>query len=100
SGKDFAAKGERVKVDQDLELNVSMEESSRVSDSHWQTANNQVSRNALSGEDISLAQFEQHWTEAVRGQSIFSSPVVNEDTIITTSDQGYVEAYDLDTGEA
>src|SRR5699024_4324343 len=100
SGKDFAAKREQVKVDEDLELHMSMEESSRVSDSHWQTANNHVSRNALSGEDISLAQFEQNWVEAVRGLSIFSSPVVNEDTIITTSDQGYVEAYDLNTGEA
>src|SRR5699024_4538584 len=100
SGKELAAKREQVKVDEDLKLHMSMEESLRVSDRHWQTANNHVSRNALSGEDISLAQFEQHWTEAVRGHSIFSSPVVNEDTIITTSDQGYVEAYDLDTKEA
>src|SRR5699024_7498425 len=78
SGKEFAAKREEVKVDQDLELNISMGESSRVADSYWQTANSHVSRNALSGEDISLAQFEQNWTEAVRGHSIFSSPVVNK----------------------
>src|SRR5699024_4474764 len=38
SGKGFTTQQEQVKVDQDLELNISLGESSRVSDSHWQTA--------------------------------------------------------------
>src|SRR5699024_6001264 len=42
SGKEFAAKREEVKVDQDLELNISMGESSRVADSYWQTDNSHV----------------------------------------------------------
>src|SRR5690625_4782316 len=84
SGKGFTSQQKQVNVDQDLDLNISLGESSRVSDNHWQTANNHVSRNALSDEDISLTQFEQNWTEDVRGRSIFSSPVVNQDTIIVT----------------
>src|SRR5699024_4802299 len=100
SGKGFTSQQKQVNVDQDLDLNISLGESSRVADNHWHTAKNNVALNALSDEDISLTQFEQNWTEDVRGRSIFSSPVVNRDTIIVTSDQGYVDAYDLDTGES
>lgn len=99
SGKNVAGTSERVEVTQDLELEISVDESSRVADGNWLTANNQVSRNAVSDEDISLDNFESNWTKSTRGHTVFSSPVVNEDTIIITSDQGYVEAFDLVTGE-
>src|SRR5690606_2864365 len=66
---------------------------------HWLTVNNNNKRNAVSEEDISLEMMEESWRSNISGSVVFSSPAVNEDTIVVATDQGSVQALDLETGE-
>ncbi|MUK90198.1 S8 family serine peptidase [Ornithinibacillus sp. L9] len=99
TGKGITSFGEQVLVNEHVNVDIQVEDSQLSFDSNWQTANNNNSRNAVSEEDISLALLEETWSAGVSGNVVFSSPAVNEDTVVVTTDQGNVQAFDLENGE-
>lgn len=99
TGKGITGVEKHIEVAADVDLDLTVGASGGVSETDWQTANNNPNRNAVASEDISLEAFKENWTIKTHGQVIFSSPVANEDTVIITTEQGYVEAYDLESGE-
>ncbi|MDQ0272726.1 carboxypeptidase regulatory-like domain-containing protein [Cytobacillus purgationiresistens] len=99
TGKNMAGKVTEVKVDKDVHTDIDVEASSRDTVPNWQTANNNQARNAISEEDIALEQLKLTKTIKTSGNVIFSSPVVDGNTIVTATDQGRVQAYNLDSGE-
>ncbi|MEC5425987.1 carboxypeptidase regulatory-like domain-containing protein [Virgibacillus sp. C22-A2] len=99
SGQGITSKEQTIEVNRASEVIVTVSDSTAVSDADWVTANNNLTRNAFSNEDISVEHLEESWSFNTAGNIVFSSPVVNEDTIITVTDQGRVQAIDQNTGE-
>ncbi|GAB3793338.1 carboxypeptidase regulatory-like domain-containing protein [Virgibacillus kimchii] len=99
SGKGISSSGNFVQVSEDKIIDFQVEAGQLHSGEHWLTNNNNNARNAVSEEDISLHLMEEDWSTGVSGNIIFSSPAVNEDTIVTATDSGSIQAFDLENGE-
>lgn len=99
SGKGISSSSSHVVLNENTTIDFQVETSQLNAEAHWLTVNNNNKRNAVSEEDISLEMMEESWRSNISGSVVFSSPAVNEDTIVVATDQGSVQALDLETGE-
>ncbi|WP_047981800.1 carboxypeptidase regulatory-like domain-containing protein [Ornithinibacillus contaminans] len=99
TGKGITSQTELVAVTADVSLDMTVAKNNPTSDELWKTGNNNNARNPLSNEDIAIDYLEPSWDIRVGGNVVFSSPVVNEDTVIIVTESGNVRAYDIETSE-
>ncbi|MEN2768564.1 carboxypeptidase regulatory-like domain-containing protein [Ornithinibacillus xuwenensis] len=99
TGKGIASQNKSISISSNLDISVTVSESNFQTEEEWKTGNNNHTRNPISNEDISVEHLEEAWNISVSGNVVFSSPVVNADTVIIVTESGYVQAFDLDTGD-
>lgn len=99
TGKGISSQQESIEVAGNLQLSVTVTGNSLVADTEWRTDNNNNTRNPVTNEDISIEHLEETWNIDVSGNVVFSSPVVNGDTVIVVTEQGNVQAFDIKSGE-
>ncbi|WP_238544702.1 PQQ-binding-like beta-propeller repeat protein [Geomicrobium sp. JCM 19037] len=81
------------------EVTITVQRSETSEQPYWQTRNQNVERNAVADAHVDPSFLDLAWESSAPGRTIFSSPVANEDTIVYTTDAGYVHAVDRDREE-
>ena len=90
---------QEVVVAGDLSLAFELAALGGTTQAGWTQFQNNPARTGVSPEGLAGAALEPAWEGEVPGTPFFSSPVVGDDTVYLTTDQGGVHALDLDSGE-
>lgn len=99
SGRGIANTTYEVDVAATDEVTITVQRSETSEEPYWQTRNQNVERNAVADSHVDSSFVDLAWESSAPGRTIFSSPVANEDTIVYTTDAGYVHAVDRDREE-
>lgn len=99
TGSGILGTTETVDVNQNLNLEISVEPNLESGDQEWRTSNQNFARNALSTNSIDLSKLEKNWSYNTdsKGQIVFASPSASDNTIVYTTDRGWVTALNLQT---
>lgn len=101
SGEGIDGTTETIQVKDHLDVNIQVEKISVEGNRSWPTVNHSYQRNALSPNSIDVEHLENSWsyqTES-KGQLLFSSPAVDGQMAVFTTDRGWVVAVNVQTGE-
>lgn len=100
TGKDFLGKEKAIDIHEDIDFHATVSKrTAKDDDKYWRTLNHNIARNAMSPEDIAVDELENVSDIETAGSTVFSSPAVNEDTIVVTTEPGRVQAIDREKNE-
>ncbi|MDQ0255290.1 outer membrane protein assembly factor BamB/subtilisin family serine protease/5-hydroxyisourate hydrolase-like protein (transthyretin family) [Evansella vedderi] len=101
SGEGISGNELEVTVDATKQLSIEVQSQESIANSDWRTANNSLSRNAISANAIDGEKLEEAWVynNGNKGQILFSTPAAGEGKIVFVTDRGWVTALNSGTGE-
>ncbi|MGY3715109.1 carboxypeptidase regulatory-like domain-containing protein [Sutcliffiella cohnii] len=101
TGEGIKGHTEQVEITNNVELDLYVDEHNLSSNSNWSTANYSYERNAVSPNAIDIDGMQKQWTYSTssKGQILFSTPAVTENTVVFTTDRGWITALNRSTGE-
>ncbi|MGM7703193.1 carboxypeptidase regulatory-like domain-containing protein [Pseudalkalibacillus sp. Hm43] len=101
SGEGIAGKSMEVVMDSDQQLQIEMTAAESSSKKGWSTANNNNARNAVSPAAIDVKKLDLGWAYDLgsKGQILFSTPAAADQSVVLTTDRGWVVNLNSDTGE-
>ncbi|MDQ0352286.1 subtilisin family serine protease/outer membrane protein assembly factor BamB/5-hydroxyisourate hydrolase-like protein (transthyretin family) [Alkalibacillus filiformis] len=101
SGQTFDGVTKAINLAEEQHLTIEVHEQLQMSHEDWRTANHNYERNAVSPNVIDENNLDLDWTYDTdsRGQILFSTPSATNDTIVLTTDRGWIVALDAKTGE-
>ncbi len=101
SGEGIKGQALKVTINANLQQTIEVELSKSNTNSEWTTANNNYQRNAVSPNAIDVDKLTLSWNYSTetKGDILFSTPAVTEDSIVLTTEYGWIVVLDSQTGE-
>ncbi|MGP4081716.1 carboxypeptidase regulatory-like domain-containing protein [Pseudalkalibacillus sp. R45] len=101
SGEGIAGTSLEVTMDADQNIQIEVGASESSSKPGWNTANNNNGRNAVSPSSIDINKLDLGWEYELgsKGEILFSTPAVADQSVVLTTDRGWVVNLDTETGE-
>ncbi len=99
SGEGIKPKILSVVVHDNLDLTIEAEAMELEASDGWNTANNNIHRNAVTNQVIAADKLKKNWYYESSGLIQFASPAVAEGMVVVPTDHGSLVAIDVDSGE-
>jgi outer membrane protein assembly factor BamB len=90
---------ETVTIDGDTSVAIELALLDQPSVPGWSEYQNNPARTGLTDEDLAPETFDELWSADLGGRVTFSSPVITDDRVFITTEDGRLHALDADTGD-
>ncbi|MFC0188633.1 carboxypeptidase regulatory-like domain-containing protein [Fictibacillus aquaticus] len=101
-GEKIHSISKKVTISSNTELNLLTETvSASPEDTEWKTANQNITRNAVSPHAVDISNLEKSWEykSENRGDILFSTPAVSGENIVLVTENGWVVSLDMKSGK-